>query len=304
MHTRSSKSLLTVLALLAGLAAGCVFSTGDGDLDGDTGDDGNGECPGANIHEFAGECYCDIGYEWADPGDPENLDCVEEMMKEGECDEPGNVEMNGICYCDDNLSWCSSDPNDFSCCEDPGHNDAGTDDSADDVADTGDTGIDTGADTGPDDTGPDPDTGVEPDPLDCTEDGLNFCSNTEEQGPEGSRTWVCMGGEWVEDSTVGDQSCMFDGFDFAYGCVSTSDTVQFVCGDGPGTPCDGDAASCNDTDIISYCLYGKLSEDSCFRICTEDGDDMMVTYEHGQCDAEAMECFCCDEGDEGCNIGG
>ena len=288
MHTRSSKSLLTVLALLAGIA----------------------ECDGvlSHSHETSnGGCVCDAGYEWEEPSDADNLTCVPEMVKDGTCEEPNNVEIDGTCSCVDGFSWCSTDPNDFSCCQDPGHSDGGTggDDSGDDVADSGDdgdTGTDTGADTGPDDTGPDPDTGVEPDPLDCTEDGLNFCSNTEEQGPEGSRTWVCMGGEWVENSTVGDESCMFDGFDFAYGCVSANDTVQFVCGDGPGTPCDGDSASCVDADVIDYCLYGKLSEDSCLRICTEDGDDMGVTYEHGQCDSEAMECFCCDSGDEGCNV--
>ncbi len=298
MHTRSSKSLLSVLALLAGVAAGCVFTTGDGDLD-------DGDCPGDNIHESFDECFCDAGYEWEDPNDSSNLNCVPEMAKPGACDEPNNVEIDGTCYCDDGFSWCSSDPNDFSCCEDPGHTSVGTGDdgSGDDVADdVADDGSDTGADTGIDDTGPDPDTGVEPDPLDCTEDGLNFCSNTEEQGPEGSRAWVCMGGEWVENSTIGDESCMFDGFDFAYGCVSMGDTVQFVCGDGPGTACEGDSASCVDADIINYCLYGKLSEDSCLRICTEDGDDMGVTYEHGQCDAEAMECFCCDAGDPGCNL--
>lgn len=303
MHTRLlSKSLLHALALVAGLVAGCVFTTGDGD---------DGDCPGSNIHESFGECFCDAGYEWEDPNDSNNLTCVPEMAKDGACEEANNVVIDGTCYCDDGYSWCSSDPNDFSCCEDPGHSDAGTGGSADDVADTNDsgdtgadtgtdTGADTGADTGIDDTGPD--SGVEPDPADCTEDGLNFCSNTEEMGPEGSRVWVCMGGEWVENSTIGDESCMFDGFDFAYGCTSSGDAVQFVCGDGPGTACDGAEASCVDADVINYCLYGKLSEDSCLRICTEEGDDMGVTYEHGQCDSETNECFCCDSGDEGCAI--
>jgi len=182
------------------------------------------------------------------------------------------------------------------------------DESGDDVADTGadtvaDTGTDTGADTGVD-TGADTgnDTGVEPDPASCTteNEGASFCSNTEAQGPGGSRYWLCTSGEWVENTTAGDESCMFDGFDFAYGCVSVADSVQFVCGDGPGTACEGDTATCVDMDVINYCLYGKLTEDSCMRICSEEGDDMGVTYDYGECAMDTMECFCCDAGTEGC----
>ena len=295
MQTRNF--FLHAFALAGGLALGCVFTSGDGDLDDD------GDCPGANNHEFGDECFCDAGYEWADPGDPDNLTCVPETAKEGECSEPNNILIGNECHCDDQFTWCSDDPNDFSCCPDDGHNGGtGGGTGNDDVADSGSTD-DAGTDTGNesvDDTGPDPDTGVEPDPADCTEDGLSFCSNTEEQGPEGSRYWVCTGGEWVEDTEAGDAACQFDQYDFAYGCVATESAVEFVCGEGPGTDCEGDAATCADMDIISYCFMGKLTEDSCMRICTEEGDDMGVTYDYGECSADSNECFCCDAGEEGC----
>jgi hypothetical protein len=60
---------------------------------------------------------------------------------------------------------------------------------------------------------------------------------------------------------------------------------------------------CVDADVIQYCLYDKLTEDSCMRICTEDGDEMGVTYDYGECSADSSECFCCDEGEKGCPAG-
>jgi len=298
MQTRNV--FLHAFALAGGLTLGCVITTGDGDLD-------DGDCPGANNHEFLDECFCDAGYEWENPNDPNDLTCVPEMAKEGDCSEPHNILIGNECHCDEQYTWCNDDPNDFSCCVDEGHNgDTGGDTGSDDVADTGDTGVETGTDTADTgvDTGTDPtDTGVEPDPADCTEDGLSFCSNTEEQGPEGSRYWVCTGGEWVEDTEAGDAACQFDQYDFAYGCVATESAVEFVCGEGPGTDCEGDAATCADADIISYCFMGKLTEDSCLRICMEEGDDMDVTYDYGECSADTNECFCCDEGEEGCPAG-
>lgn len=300
MQTRSfTKSLLTAVALTSGIALGCVIGGG--------GDGGSNECPsGANNHELLDTCYCDAGFTWEDPNDPNNYNCVDDTAKPTtDCNQANNIEIGGQCYCDDGYEWCSDDPNDYSCCQQPGHDGAGTgaddnDTGADDLADTGtDTGADTGVDTGAD-TGND--TGVEPDPASCTADteGFAFCSNTEAQGPSGSRYWVCMGGTWVEDTAAGDESCMFDGFDFAYGCVAVADSVQFICGDGPGTACEGDTATCVDMDVINYCLYGKLTEDSCMRICSEEGDDMGVTYDYGECAADTMECFCCDAGTENC----
>lgn len=151
--------------------------------------------------------------------------------------------------------------------------------------------------------------GVEPDAADCTEDGLTFCSNVEEEGPAGSRFWECMGGTWVE-SDGPDESCLFDGFDFGYGCYDDGSAIVFVCGLGPGTPCSGpECDACGpDGDAIDFCVDGKLGRDSCFRICTEDGDDQGVTYDYGACETvedpavirAVSQCVCCDAGDPGC----
>lgn len=146
--------------------------------------------------------------------------------------------------------------------------------------------------------------GVEPDDADCTEDGLVFCSNVEAEGPAGSRFWECLGGAWVESVTAGEDSCQFDGFDFAYGCVDNGISVSFVCGVGPGTPCAGpECDACGgDGDAIEYCQDGKLSIDSCLRICTEVGDEQGITYDFGSCvlDGDSPMCVCCDVGDPGC----
>lgn len=145
--------------------------------------------------------------------------------------------------------------------------------------------------------------GVEPDEADCTEDGLTFCSNIEDEGPAGSRFWECMGGAWVE-SNGADESCQFDGFDFGYGCYDDGSAIVFVCGLGPGTPCSGpECDACGqDGDAIDFCVDRKLGRDSCFRICTEDGDDQGVTYDYGSCVTadSVVQCICCDAGDPGC----
>jgi hypothetical protein len=87
--------------------------------------------------------------------------------------------------------------------------------------------------------------------------------------------------------------------------VDTEDGVTSVCGDGPGTLCNGPGCDAcgEDGDVIEYCQDGKLAADSCLRICTEDGIDG-ITFEHGLCQADGgvVDCFCCDSGEEGCPI--
>jgi hypothetical protein len=88
--------------------------------------------------------------------------------------------------------------------------------------------------------------------------------------------------------------------------VDNGTAIEFVCGLGPGTPCDDSETSfCEDTDQIHWCLFGKLTEDSCTRICQEVGDSEGITYDVGECaeDGGAAECFCCDLGDAGCDGG-
>jgi hypothetical protein len=310
--------LLWTVALggLAGIGLGCVISVGPLDCS---------ECgnTGCNSQQVGEECLCDPGYQFESEGD---FDCDRIPGKGGDdsCggDATNPIHLEGqVCVCDSGFNWCDPDDlNDLSCCEDdnqaPSDGTDGTDDTASDAtagtagtAGTADTGVDTTAD----ETGEPPGmceqtdapwNGVEPNVADCTEDGLVFCSNNDTEGPAGSRYWECTGGEWVESTTAGDENCQFDNFDFAFGCVDDGSSVTFVCGLGPGTPCSG--PECNgcgdDGDAIQFCEDGKLGADSCFRICTEDGDEAGVTYDYGSCvvTSGTAECACCDEGDEGC----
>lgn len=313
MNNTLIRTLLLTASLggLAGLAnTACVITVGSLDCD---------ECgnTGCNNQVVGDTCLCDQGYEMT--GD--DFECTRIPPKGGDANcgnDPDNpVHLEGdVCVCDDGYNWCSPDPNDLSCCEDDMQIATGG-------VDTGDPPLTTGEDTGPGDTtvtvdetgdppgecstDPAPNNGVEPAAADCTEDGLVFCSNTEAEGPAGSRYWECLGGEWVESPTVGDESCQFDGFAFAYGCVDDGSSVTFVCGDGPGTDCSGpECDGCaDDGDQILFCQDGKLGGDSCNRICTEDGDAKGITYDFGSCvvnEAGTSECACCDAGEEGCPL--
>ncbi|MEM6992336.1 MAG: hypothetical protein AAF721_17625 [Myxococcota bacterium] len=302
---------------LTGLGVGCVITTGDGSCD---------ECGGVLCHsQFNGDgdCVCDPGYEWEDPNDNDNFECNPIPGKDGDCDEPNSFVSGSQCFCDDGFNWCSDDPNDFTCCEDPmqamtgGNQPTGGDDGMDDGMMTDDTAGDTmgSSDDGLDDTTDgglvceetpaEPSTN-EPLPEDCTEkfEGAEVCSNTIDDGSAGSRYWQCIGGEWVEMPDFPNDVCVNDGFDFAAGCFDDGAAVQFDCGIGPGTDCSGpECSSCVDSDIIQDCISNKLNEDSCFRICTEEGDGKM-TFDFGECivGEAGPECACCDDGDEGCNI--
>lgn len=305
---------------LTGLGVGCVITTGSLDCD---------ECGGigCNSQEVGGECFCDANYEWEDPNDDENFECNRIPPKSGECDQPNSFVEGDQCFCNQGFNWCTSDPNDFTCCEDPdqamddGDPTGGQDDGNDDVADDGGSGDTAGtADDGADsesgmaddttgggavceETPADP-SGFEPEDADCTKNGLAFCSNVDPDNVAGSRYWLCMDGAWIESPEAGDEICEFDGFDFAYGCTDTEDGIVHDCGVGPGTDCSGaECSGCVDSDLIQSCDSNKLSEDSCARICSEDGDAEGITYDFGECvvgDA-GPECACCDEGDEGCN---
>lgn len=311
MTSISMKSLFSVFAgAAAGLTLGCVITTNGG---------GSDECgsPLSHSHEVNGgaDCKCDAGYTWENPDDPNDYYCEEIEGKgsgDAACDNPNNVLQGNTCYCAVGYNWCfPSDPNDYTCCIDPAQDAAGgTEDptvagSGSGSGSDGSTGG-TGATTDvADSSGGGGTSGFEPDPADCdaSADGAVFCSNLAADGPEGSRFWTCMSGEWVEMPTAGDESCSFDGYDFAYGCVDDGTQVGFICGNGSGTACDGSAdATCADADVINTCLYGRLTEDSCARICNEIGDDMGVTYDSGFCDAESTppDCFCCDAGEMDC----
>ena len=61
-----------------------------------------------------------------------------------------------------------------------------------------------------------------------------------------------------------------------------------------------------DADMIQECKHGRLSQDSCLRICTEEGDAGGALYDFGECGEQegAIECLCCDYGEPGCDDGG
>jgi hypothetical protein len=301
----------TVLGGLAGIGIGCVISVGPQDCS----ECGNTGCNSQVVNDV---CVCDPGYEFASE-DENDFDCDRIPGKAGDesCGGNDNIHLEGeVCVCDNGYTWCNADDlNDLTCCEDPEQAPGdGTDGmtSSDDATASGDTAVDgtvdeTGEPPGMCEQTEPPGNGVEPDPAECTEDGLVFCSNNAEEGPAGSHYWECAGGAWVESTTAGDESCQFDNFDFAYGCIDDGASVTFVCGVGPGTPCSG--PECNgcaeDGDTIQFCEDGKLGADSCLRICTEEGDEQGVTYDFGSCVVtdSTSECACCDEGDEGCMAG-
>jgi len=304
--------LSTAVAALTGLGLGCVITTGGAGCD---------ECGGIACHSQGTNesCTCDPGYEWEDPDDNNNFECNRIPPKAGDCTEDNSFVSGDECFCEDGFNWCSDDPNDLTCCVDDqqGSNvgtGPGPDDGDDDGASSG--GSDDNADTDPDggssDDGgavceetPAVGNGLVPDDADCTEDGLVFCSNTDAEGPEGSTFWECAGGVWTENAAVMDENCVFDGFDFAYGCVDDGRGVAFDCGVGPGTDCSGaECNGCLDNDVIQYCDSSKLGADSCFRICTEDGDSEGITFDSGSCidGKNGPECACCDEGEKGCEV--
>lgn len=294
-----------------GLGVGCVITVGPQDCS---------ECgnTGCNSQQVGDDCLCDPGYQLAND-DPNDFDCDRIPGKGGDanCDGQANTVLQGDnCFCVDGYTWCNPDDlNDLSCCEDdmqaPGSGGSGSGDptgedptgedptggTADETADeTGDPGMCVEEEA--------PWNGVEPIPEDCTDDGLVFCSNNDTEGPAGSRFWECIGGEWVENAQFLTDDCVASGFDFAFGCEDNGTDAVPVCGTGPGTPCNGpDCDRCVDDDEIEFCADGKLSADTCSRICVEDGIDGM-TFDTGLCISEGgvTDCFCCDEGDEGCPL--
>jgi hypothetical protein len=297
-----SAGLARSLPILALLAA-CVVnkpdeSSTDTVVDVDSGG-ASGDCgdPGTNSHMEDGACFCDDGHVWEEPNDPNDFDCIPGGGTVG-CDGPHNVLMGDVCYCEAGYDWCvPEDPTDFSCCPRGGT-----------------TGIDTGSGGGVDDTGGgqcEGDGGRLP-PDSCTGEqvGFVFCSNTADQGAAGSHYYVCDGSQFVEWTQAElDAACMQSGFDFSFGCTDDGMSANIACGVGPGTACaDCGVATCADADLIQQCVAEKLTQDSCQRICMEDGDSMGVQHDFGECidpgDGTGASCCCWDDGETPCSAGG
>jgi hypothetical protein len=265
-------SLIKTLHLRTSLLLGSVFGLGFGcviELGPPAEPCATGE---HNQLDDEGDCTCDIGYDWCDPSDDSNLNCCDNDIGDDEIDGDGD----------------------------------GPDDGPDDDVDTDDdVGTDSDS-TGDGDGDGDGDTGtLPPENCEAEEEGFYWCTHSEAMGPQNSQLFVCTGGSWVEEAALMDESCMFDGYDFAYGCVDDGMSVIFECGVGSGDDCAEDAPiTCIDDDQIAYCLDGKETWDSCLAFCQEMGIDG-ITYEYGECDdtdPADVACFCCDSGDEGCPI--
>lgn len=307
----------SALGGLIGLGLGCVITSGGGTDECD--------CVACNSHvETSDEngdgvldCVCDEGYQWEDPNDDSNKDCEPAPPKPGspsDCVEDYHVQVGDQCYCVTDYAWCNpSDSDDLSCCPTTiGSGGPADDDGGDDGNGSG-TGSDDASSA--DETGgggvcsedPPAFIGFDPLPEDCTaetEGGL-FCSNTAEQGPAGSILWTCMGGAWVETPEQLAADCEFQGAEFVHGCVDDGMEIDILCGNGPGTFCDGEGCNgCADADVLNTCEYGnKLEATSCATFCMEVGIDG-ITFETGFCDSDDQGpfCSCCDSGEEGCPI--
>ena len=91
---------------------------------------------------------------------------------------------------------------------------------------------------------------------------------------------------------------------YDFGSVDSPDGVFIECGHGSGDACQGGTPTCKDANTWQGCKWGKASEVDCFIQCTEIGIDGAL-FDFGDCqvqDGEAV-CACCDEGDEGCEMG-
>jgi hypothetical protein len=271
----NSGRLVSLFGFFSAVALGCVITVGDGGKGSN-----NGSCPDENSRYDAekDECFCDINYDWCNDDDISDLSC-----------------------CVDNTSNTNSN-------SDPTGNPTSNSESNTDGTTTNEPTSGTTEEI--------PTTsGTTGDPLECVveesppgscgegEDFLCLQASNPACEIEGSKYYVCTNGVWVENPNGPDESCVADGFDFAYGCENGETMVEFVCGIGDGTPCEG-GDTCNGETLLETCYYGKLGSTDCTAQCMEFGDMNMVTYDYGYCGEQRDEtvCICCDEGDEGCPI--
>jgi len=280
MQSSISKSgrLASLLGFLSAVAVGCVVTIGDGGKPGS-------ECPDPNSSKKgADQCVCNAFYEWCKPNDDTDLTCCKSA-----------TSASGV-----------SDTNDTT--------GGTTDGTATDGTATGGTTSDVPTTT---DT-PTTSEGTTGEPLDCSAsasvpescdpDVENFlCVQADDPvcGPEGSKYYVCDNGTWAQDPTGPTGNCIDADWDFAYGCIDDGNMIVFECGNGPGTPCSGNATSCNGDNELNFCQYGKLGAVDCLIECMQVGDGGGVTYDFGYCDVQRGEaqCICCDEGEDGCPLG-
>lgn len=279
---------IALLAALAGMSA-CIIvgenTTITSESDGDTG----GECPDPNSYYEAGSCFCNPGYLFC-TADLDDLSCCAE---DGTSSEPPTGSGTSTTAVDPTTGPGTSSTTDpdttteaVTSTETTDSTTTGTSSTTDDTSST---------------TGAELCTGPQPPPDTCTE-GQYWCTNPEICGPEGSELYRCQNGAWVLDTGTADDSCTFDGYDFAYGCIDDGQSVILLCGEGPGSACDNTEPSTCATDVLlNQCTYGKLTEFDCFIQCTEVGDGMRI-FDDGECGEIEGQflCVCCNLDDPGC----
>lgn len=276
-------------ALALSLQLGCTLNFSATATDSDSDSSGSSTsgglvCEDPNAELVGSTCFCKIGYTWCNPSDPDDLSCCEEGVTTGP------------------VSTVTTDPTgDASSTTSPvtsgSTSDGSTSGSTSDGSTT-DGSTSDGTTGGPVCPGPQP-------PPDGCNDGSYWCTVPEVCGPAESELYRCVGGAWTLDDMLAKQSCLFDGYDFTYGCVDGGKDIEFLCGDGPGTPCvEGDPSACVDDKTLSECKWNKTTHYDCFTICTEQGDSMGVLYDYGYCgeDMGQTGCLCCDMGEPGCPI--
>lgn len=218
---------------------------------------GPGVCPDPNSHLEGDDCFCNEGFAWCEPGDPENLSCC---AIGGTTTAPTTVEPTST----------STSPTGMT--------------SGDDDATAGTTGEPLGcAVLPPDGCGPGGET--------------RYCDSGPDCPLEGSTLYACVDGQWVPGDA--DASCKGTGHDFAFGCLSDGDTIEVVCGDGPGTACEADQPGfCIDVAVLQACQHGKLADTDCVKACMAGEIDGMV-HDGGFCmmTRQSSTCECCDAGE-------
>jgi hypothetical protein len=304
-------SALAPLALL--LHLGCPLNVSISGSATDSDSTGGTECgdPGTNTNL---DCACDPGYVKCNPSDPDAIACCEETLS---CPDPNSDLIGDECFCKIGFEWCDGNPDNLDCCavesttttpttststtSPTGTTSDGTTTTTSEGTTTTTTTTET---TGSGTTGGEVCMGEQPPPDSC-DGGSYWCTQPDECGPEGSELFRCVDGGWFADNTLAKDSCLFDGYDFSYGCVDNGESIEFICGDGPGTACDGgQPSSCFDDSTLEECSLGKLTHFDCLSLCTEIGDDMGVLYDHGFCGERmgATGCLCCDMGEPGCPV--
>ena len=289
MKLLSTLRLYGFTALVALASSACIFTVADGDDDDDSENDTNATDPsgddacGINSQLNAiNECQCNAGYDWCDPnldpGPNGRHDCC---VSSGQACPSGsnNVMVDDQCHCLAGFEWCSDNVNDLNCCVI--ENDTGT-----------------GTDTGD----------VSEHPMGACDPANDFawCSHTVAQGPGGSTYYLCENGTWADRTNTLDGECVFEGFDFAYGCVFDDVTnpampdVRIECGEGPGTACDQntpDSCSADETEFL-FCEHGRVTAQNCVPA---DGNPCETAngeqFEFGKCGEQdgTVSCLCYDE---------